>query len=111
MSSDEQDAPPADEQPTDEQPTNDEPTGETPTDEGVVVYDPVFITPTPDATPVGEVRGVIGHPGLTPPATDTVVAPAAATPGSGLQAVLLALAGLSALILLLGRVPDARRRT
>jgi hypothetical protein len=102
---DDQDAPPVDEQPTDAQPTDAEPT-----DDGVVVYDPVFITPAPVATPVGEVRGVTGRPDVTPPATDTIATPAATTAGRGVEPVLLVLGGLSALILLLGRMPDARRR-
>lgn len=100
-----QDAPPVDEQPTDEQPTNSQPT-----DDGVVVYDPVFITPAPVATPAGEIRGVTGRPDVTPPATDTIDRPGSTTAGRGLEPVLLVLGGLSALILLLGRVPGARRR-
>jgi hypothetical protein len=102
---DDKDAPPVDEQPTDAQPTD-----EQPTDDGVVVYDPEFITPAPAATPVGEVRGVTGRPDVTPPATDTIAAPGSGTAGRGLELVLLVLGGLSALILLLGRTPGARRR-
>ena len=107
---DDQDAPPVDEQPTDAQPTDEQPTDAQPTDDGVVVYDPVFITPAPAATPVGEVRGVTGRPDVTPPATDTIAAPGSGTAGRGLELVLLVLGGLSPLILLLGRVPGARRR-
>ncbi len=107
---DDQDAPPVDEQPTDEQPTDEQPTDAQPTDDGVVVYDPVFITPAPVATPVGEVRGVTGRPDVTPPATDTIDGSGSTTAGRGLEPVLLVLGGLSALILLLGRVPGARRR-
>ena len=107
---DDQDAPPVDEQPTDEQPTDEQPTDAQPTDDGVVVYDPVFITPAPVATPVGEVRGVTGRPDVTPPATDTIDGSGLTTAGRGVEPVLVVLGGLSALILLLGRVPGARRR-
>ena len=100
---DDQDAPPVDEQPTDARPTDAQPT-----DDRVVVYDPVFITPAPVATPVGEVRGATGRPDVTPPATDTI---AGSGPDSRTRPrpVLLVLGGLSALILLLGRclAPDA----
>ena len=107
---DDQDAQPVDEEPTDALPPDEVPTDAQPTDDGVVVYDPVFITPAPAATPVGEVRGVTGRPDVTPPATDTIAAPGSGTAGRGLELVLLVLGGLSALILLLGRVPSARRR-
>ena len=102
---DNQDVPPVDEQPTDAQPTDAQPTGD-----AVVVYDPVFITPAPVATPIGEVRGVVGRPGVTPPATDTIDGRGVPTAGRSVEALLLVLGGLSALILLLGRVPGARRR-
>jgi len=102
---DDQDAPPVDEQPTDAEPTDAQPT-----DDGVVVYDPVFITPAPVATPVGEVRGVTGRPDVTPPATDTIAGSGSTTAGRGLEPVLVVLGGLSALILLLGRMSGARRR-
>ena len=101
---DDQDAPPVDEQPTDAEPTDAHPT-----DDGVV-YDPVFITPAPVATPVGEVRGVTGRPDVTPPATDTIAGSGSTTAGRGLEPVLVVLGGLSALILLLGRMSGARRR-
>ena len=107
---DDQDAPPVDEQPTDAQPTDEQPTDAEPTDDGVVVYDPVFITPAPAATPIGEVRAATGRPDVTPPATDTINGHGSTTVGRGLEPVLIVLGGLSALILLLGRVPGARRR-
>ena len=107
---DDQDAPPVDEQPTDAQPPDEVPTDALPTDDGVVVYDPVFVTPSPVPPPVGEVRGVVGRPDVTPPATDAIDGRGATTAGRGPEALLLVLGGLSALILLLGRVPGARRR-
>ncbi len=87
-----------------------QPTEAQPTDGGEVVYDPIFLTPTPDATPVGEVRAITSRPDPTPPATDSIGGPATRTSGSGVEAILLGLAGLSSMVLLLGRVPAARRR-
>ena len=107
---DDQDAQPVDEEPTDALPPDEVPTDAQPTDDGVVVYDPVFITPAPVATPVGEVRAVVGRPDVTPPATDAIDGRGARPAGRGPEALLLVLGGLSALILLLGRVPGARRR-
>jgi hypothetical protein len=104
------DAAPTDELPPDELPTDATPTDELPTDDGEIVYDPIFITPTPEATPVGDVLAATGRPDVTPPATDTIGAARATTSGSGYQGVLLVLAGLSTSVLLLGRVPAARRR-
>jgi hypothetical protein len=101
---------PTDATPTDELPTDAAPTDELPTDDGEIVYDPIFITPTPEATPVGDVLAATGRPDVTPPATDTIGAARATTSGSGYQGVLLVLAGLSTSVLLLGRVPAARRR-
>jgi hypothetical protein len=101
--------PTGDQQPTDAPPTDAPPTDGQPTD-GDVVYDPVFITPTPDATPVGAVRSATGRPEVTPPATDTIGSPGRSAPTAAVEGVLAVLGGLSALILLLGRPPGARRR-
>lgn len=79
------------------------------TDDGEVAVDDGFVTPDPSGTPVGEVRGVTGRPDMTPPPTDTIAAPAGIAANGGFQAILLVLAGLSTLVLVLGRVPAARR--
>lgn len=86
-----------------------EPTPTPPDGNGEIVIDPTFITstPTPTATPAGEVQGATGRPDRTPPATDTISAETA--PGTGLQVLLLlAISGCS-FALLAARVPPARR--
>jgi hypothetical protein len=97
-----------DEEPTDTQPTDPVPTDAG--DEGEVVYDPIFLTPTPDATPMGEVRGITSRPLVTPPPTDTIRSADAAATDAGIRSILVVLAGLSSMVLLLGRLPAARRR-
>jgi hypothetical protein len=72
---------------------------------GEIVVDETFIT-TPTSTPAGQVRGATGAPQRTPPATDTVGVPA--THGSGLQPLLVLLAGGSSVALVLGSLPVLR---
>ena len=109
-----------DAQTTDPQPTDAAATGDVMDDgfEGEVVYDPYFISPEPDATsdatpeaaPLGAVKGDIGRPALTPPATDTTAATSARQGGPGVPFLLAALAALSLTVVGLGRIPVARRR-
>jgi hypothetical protein len=82
---------------------------ETPNPSGEISVDPTFITPEPAATPASEVLGTKGRPERTPPPTDAVSVPAQA-PGTGLQVLLLLGAAGSSLVLLVGRLPVARRR-
>lgn len=76
---------------------------------GEITIDPTFITstPTPAATPVGEVLGATGRPDATPPATDTIKA--ATAPSTSLY-VLLLLAIAGSVLALLATRPAARRR-
>ena len=74
---------------------------------GEIVVDETFVT-TPSATPAGQVRGAVGKPQHTPPATDTVWAPA--MHGSALQPLLALLAGGSVLALIAGTLPALRPR-
>ena len=104
-------APTTDAQPTDTPPSDDA------TDDGFdgeVVFDPYFINPdpaqTPDATPAAAVKGAIGHPALTPPATDTTSTPPGHAGGAGVPFLLAALVALTIAVLALGRIPAARRR-
>jgi hypothetical protein len=76
--------------------------------DGEVSIDGPFLTPTPSTTPSGAVLGATGVPVLTPPPTD-VTGRGAASAGGGLPLLLLALAGLSSIALIVGRVPAARR--
>jgi hypothetical protein len=104
-------ASPQDEQPStlpDESPSPEPHSTPAPTD-GEVVYDGPFLTPTPDPTPVRDVRGATAAPEMTPPSTDTLDDDVAPVAGTGLPLVLLVVAGLSPLILLAGRTPAARR--
>ncbi len=99
--------------PSEAPPTDDSSGGEphstpAPTD-GEVVYDGPFLTPTPDPTPAGETRDATGAPAVTPPATDALDGAAAMTPGPSLLPLLVAVGGLSLLILLVGRTPAVRR--
>jgi len=77
---------------------------------GEITIDPTFITstPTPAATPVGEVLGATGRPDATPPATDTIMAVTA--PSTSLHVLLLLAIAGSVLALLAARLPAARRR-
>jgi hypothetical protein len=90
-------------------PTDDQPDVEEPADDGEIVYDKEFVTPAPERMPVGAVLGATSRPVMTPPATDTLGEGAGVAPGSGIQAILLVLAGLSSTVLVLGRTPAARR--
>lgn len=85
---------------------------EAPTD-GEVVYDGPFIDPTPDVTPEStDGDANLGAPQravVTPPATDALDGGPDRVPGVGVELLLLAVAGLSPIILLAGRVPAARR--
>jgi hypothetical protein len=109
----------SDAQPTDA-PTDVAPAGDVMDDgfDGEVVYDPYFISPepdasldaTPEAAPVGAVKGDIGRPALTPPATDTATATSGRQGGPGVPFLLTALAALSLSVVGLGRIPVARRR-
>lgn len=81
-----------------------------PTDDGTppdgeISVDPTFITAPPSAA----VLAATGRPDPTLPATDTTAATATAG-GATLQALLLVLAAVSTLLLLVGRLPDVRRR-
>ena len=86
--------------------------------DGEVVYDPYFISPepdagsdtTPEAAPVDAVKGDIGRPALTPPATDTTDVRLADHGGAGVPFLLAALGVLSITVVGLGRIPVARRR-
>ena len=101
---------------TDPQPTDAAPSGDVLDDgfDGEVVYDPYFISPEPEATPAATlavvVKGVIGHPALTPPATDTTGPMSDRQGGPGVPFLLAALAALSLTVVALGRIPVARRR-
>ena len=104
----------------DSQPVDAAPSGDVMDDgfDGEVVYDPYFISPepdassdvTPEAAPVNAVKGDIGRPALTPPATDTTRVAAAGHGGAGVPFLLAALAVLSITVVALGRIPVARRR-
>jgi hypothetical protein len=63
--------------------------------------------PTAAATPTGQVQGETATPRITPPATDSAVAPATGTTGSGWTPLMLIAAGLLALTLVL--MPATRR--
>lgn len=76
---------------------------------GELAIDPLFLTPTPAATPMSEVLGATGRPGVTPPPTD-VEGGRTTTPGYGLAVLLLLGTALATLLLLAGRLPVARRR-
>ena len=82
--------------------------------DGEVVFDPYFISPEPDVTPpaapVDVLKGDIGRPALTPPATDTPSVTARGQAGAGVPVLLAALAILSITVVALGRFPVARRR-
>jgi hypothetical protein len=78
--------------------------GATPPD-GEISVDPTFIT----AAPSGAVLGATGRPDVTPPPTDAITTTSTAG-GATLQALLVVLAAVSILVLLAGRLPDARRR-
>lgn len=85
-----------------------------PTDDGTppggdVSIDPPFVTPTPAANPSGAVLAATGRPVATLPPTDSI-APATAPGSATLQALLIALGALSALVLLAGGLPGVRRR-
>src|SRR4051812_48847832 len=82
--------PAGDQQPTDAPPTATLATDGQPTD-GDVVYDPVFTTPTPHATPVGAVRSATGRPEVTPPATDAIGSPGRSASTAAIQGVLAVL--------------------
>jgi len=88
-------------------PTDDPFVSETPNPSEIAI-DPTFVTPEATPTPVSEVLGATGRPQRTPPPTDTVGAPSQ-SPGAGLQALLLlGVAGIT-LVLMVGRLPVARR--
>jgi hypothetical protein len=82
--------------------------------EDEVVFDPYFVSPepdvTPEAAPVDALKGDIGRPALTPPATDTPSVTAGRQAGAGVPVLLAALAALSITVVALGRFPLARRR-
>jgi hypothetical protein len=82
--------------------------------EGEVVFDPYFISPEPDVTPqaapVDALKGDIGRPALTPPATDTTSVTAGSHGGAGVPLLLAGLTILSITVVALGRIPVARRR-
>jgi hypothetical protein len=90
-------------------PSGDPVINETPNPSGEISVDPTFLAPTPAATPVSEVMGATGRPQRTPPPTDTLGTPAQA-PGTGLQVLLLLGVAGSSLVLIVGRLPVARRR-
>ena len=115
----------ADPAPTDVQPTDSQPTDAAPSDDamddgfdGEVVYDPYFTSPepdgssdvTPEAAPVGAVTGVSGRPQVTPPATDTIGTRSGRQGVPGVPLLAAALAALSLTVVVLGRIPVARRR-
>ena len=102
------------------QPVDAAPSGDVMDDgfDGEVVYDPYFIRPEagassdvePTGAPVDAVKGDIGRPALTPPATDTTDVTPAGTGGAGVPFLLAALAVLSITVVAFGRIPVARRR-
>jgi hypothetical protein len=89
-------------------PTDDPFASAAPNPSGEIAVDPTFITPRPTATPKSEVLGATGRPQRTPPPTDTVGAPSQ-SPGSGLQVLLVLGVAGSTLVLIVGRLPVARR--
>ncbi|HEX5828753.1 MAG TPA: hypothetical protein VFY23_14600 [Candidatus Limnocylindrales bacterium] len=91
-------------------PTGGQPGDEEPADDGEIVYDREFVTPTPAAAPVGAVLGATSRPVMTPPATDTIGEGPVAPAGTVIQAILLVLAGLFTMVPVLARTPAARRR-
>ena len=107
---------PPDAQPADAQPTDTAPSGDAMEDgfDGEVVFDPYFVSPEPDATPeaapVDALKGDIGRPALTPPATDTITVTSGRQGGAGALILLAGLATLSITVVALGRIPVARRR-
>jgi len=82
-----------------------------PTDDGTppdgeISVDPTFVAPTPS----GAVLAATGRPDPTLPPTDAITM-TASSGGTALLALLIVLlAAVSVLVLLVGRLPDARRR-
>jgi hypothetical protein len=99
---------PADEgsQPADEgsQPVDDgsQPTGE--------IGDPTQGTNDPSDSPTGAVEGVTGHPGVTPPPTDTLAAATARTSGSDGWRMVLAIVSFALVGTLVFTAPKPARR-
>jgi hypothetical protein len=76
---------------------------------GEISIDPVFLTPTPDATTATIPRSSTRRPDPTPPATDAVM-PASAEAGPGSPALIPLVAAAFLILLIAARLPAARHR-
>jgi hypothetical protein len=76
---------------------------------GEISIDPVFITPTPEATPASVVKGSTHRPDPTPPSTDAS-ASTQTQPGPGSPALLALVSAACLILLVAARLPATRHR-
>jgi hypothetical protein len=76
---------------------------------GEISIDPVFITPTPEATPASVVKGSTRRPDPTPPSTDAT-ASTQAHPRPGSPALLVLVSAACLILFFAARLPVARHR-